>query len=89
MTANKQNRRYTVKFDTGEFRKRNRKHLLPIMEKEYVFQERRRERKLDLLKNKDQGSSSRKRWLIQKPKYLKYFVKKKMIKAEQQEVLHQ
>ena len=45
IVVNKQNWTYTVKLDSGESRKRNRIYLLPIREQEYVFQERRNEKK--------------------------------------------
>ena len=50
---------------------KGKKTLLPIREKEYVFQERWKERKQDPFKNANQGSRSRKERLTQKTKYLK------------------
>lgn len=75
IAANKHNRTYTVKLDSGEFRKRNRKDLLPIVEKQYnIVQERGKRRKQDPFKNVHQEVRSNKGRLTLKPKYLKDYV---------------
>ena len=50
------------------------KYVLPIIEKEYVFQERRKERKQYPFKNENQGSRSSEGRSAQNPKYLKDFM---------------
>ena len=66
ITVNKR-RRYTVKTDSGEFRKRSRNPLLFIRGKEYGFQE----REQDPVKDKDPRSRSRKGWLTKNPNILR------------------
>ena len=65
ITVNKR-RRYTVKLDSGEFRKRNKKYLQLIRRKGYGF----RQIEDDPVKDKDPGSRSRKGRLTKKCKYL-------------------
>ena len=74
MAANKQNRTYTIKLDSGKFIKRNRKHLLFIRGKNDAFQEKRNERKQYPFKNKEQSLRTTKGRLTQRPQYLKDFV---------------
>ena len=50
IAVNKRCRRYSVKLDSGEFRKRNRRYLLLLRGKEFGFKERER----DPVKDKDQ-----------------------------------